>query len=52
MAAAQFAALSATMRSYEIHQRAAMTRRIEATALELERARMQAEDHRSAALSA
>ena len=52
MAATQIAALSVTMQHYETHERATMARRLEATTLDLERARMQAEDLRSAAFSA
>ena len=49
MAATQIAALSVTMQHYETHERTTMARRLEATTLDLERARMQAEDLRSAA---
>ena len=51
MAAAQIAALSVTMQHDETRERTAMARRLEATTLDLERARMQAEDLRSAAFS-
>ena len=51
MAATQIAALGATLKHFEMSERAALAQRLEATTLAMERARMEAEDLRGAAVS-